>query len=286
MNDRVKQLWSDLEGLLCELYKRFGDEKCLSVAASLSFTSLLALVPLITVVFSALSLFPVSDQLVESIEDFLFDNFVPAAGEAVQGYLNDFSDKAAGLTAVGLGFLLVSSLMLLFTIEDAFNDIWNVPRGRTIFQRLIVYWAVLTMGPLLIVGSLSMTSAFLSMPLWTEQNLIESFTQSVFKYLPILCEIVAFLLFYQAIPNVELKLKNSLFGAIVATILFETAKYGFGLYILNFNSYQLIYGALATIPIFFIWIYLSWVVLLVGALVAATLHERTEQASTQFNHAS
>ena len=178
---------------------------------------------------------------------------------------------------MGLGFLFVSSLMLLSTIEDAFNKIWKVPKGRQWLQRLVIYWAVLTLGPLLIVISLSMTSALLSFSVLSEQALIAGVTQVVWKYLPVLCELIAFVLCYQAIPNVEVRLGDSFKGALAATVLFEISKFGFGFYIFNFDSYQRIYGALAAIPIFFLWIYLCWLVLFIGALVAATCHERRPQ---------
>ncbi len=267
----------NFKAFMVDLGRRFHHERCFSVAAALSFTSLLALVPLVTVIILALSLFPVSDKLVTGIDHFLFENFIPAAGETVQGYLREFSDKAGNLTAVGLGFLFVSSLMLLSTIEDAFNKIWKVPKGRQWLQRLVTYWAVLTLGPLLIVVSLSMTSTLLSSQALSEQTLIAGATRVAWKYLPILCELMAFILCYQAIPNVEVRLGDSFMGALAATILFEISKFGFGFYILNFDSYQRIYGALAAVPIFFLWIYLCWLVLFVGALIAATLHERRRQ---------
>ena len=251
--------------------KRFDQDHCMGIAASLSFTSLLALVPLFTVMFSVIALFPVSEKWALSIEEFLFANFVPAAGDTVRQYLVEFSSQAGRLTAVGLGFLLVSSLSLLATIEESFNQIWRVKEGRRWTQRLLIYWAMLTLGPILIVTSLSMSSALLSMPFWSEQALVATFTQTMLRYLPVILEAIAFLLFYQAVPNCEVSLKHSVIGAIVATILFEITKYGFAVWILNFNSYQLIYGALATVPIFFIWVYLCWSVMLIGALVTATL---------------
>jgi membrane protein len=260
-----------------ELVKRFSEDHCFSTAASLSYTTLLALVPFATVVFSVLSLFPVSEYWSNTMEKFLYDNFVPAAGETVRGYIHEFSTQAGKLTAVGLVFLLFSSLSLLATIEDAFNDIWKVTKGRKWFQRLLVYWALLTLGPVLIAVSLSMSSALLSTTFLSSQGLIASFTETLLRYLPILLELCAFMLFYQSIPNQEVKISDSFIGALVATILFEITKFGFGFWILNFNSYEVIYGALATIPVFFVWVYLCWIVMLVGALISAILLSRHEQ---------
>ncbi len=268
------QTYENVKSIVSDVVRRFFDDHCIGIASSLSFTTLLALVPLFTVIISVLTLFPVPEALSYSVEEFLFDNFVPAAGETVQGYLHEFSTKAAQLTVFGLVFLLFSSISLMATIEDAFNSIWKVKKGRNWVQRLLVYWALLTLGPLLIVVSLSMSSALLSLSFLSEQSLVASFTESLLTYLPILLEFCAFMLFYQAIPNLEVRFVESVIGALTATVFFEIAKFGFGFWILNFNSYELIYGALATIPVFFIWVYLCWLVMLVGALVAASLQSR------------
>jgi len=190
----------------------------------------------------------------------------------VRQYLAEFSSKAGRLTAVGLVVLLLSALLLLSTIEDAFNDIWRVKKGRAVFLRLLTYWAVITLGPMLMVVSLSMSSTLLSLKVISDQSLIATATGLFLSYMPVLFEFVCYVLFYKAIPNTEVKLRHAVIGALVATLFFELAKYGFALYILNFKSYQLIYGALATIPIFFVWVYVSWIVMLVGAVLAAVLH--------------
>ena len=269
------QFFTEIKTDAARVFRRFNEDRCFRVASALSFTTVLALVPLVTVIFSMLSLFPVFEKWSGSLENFMFNNFVPAAGDVVKGYLHEFSDSAGKLTVVGLLFLLISSLFLLSTIEDAFNDIWRVRKGRKVFQRLMVYWAVITLGPMLIIMSLSMSSTLLSMSVFSTQSIVAGLTQFLLRYLPILLELGAFMLFYHAIPNVDIRFRHAFIGGIIATVLFELAKLGFGYYILNFNSYQLIYGALATIPIFLLWVYLSWLVLLIGALVAAVYHDKT-----------
>ena len=256
---------------------RFREDRGFRVASALSFTTLLALVPLLTVIFSMFSLFPVFENWTGQLETYVFQHFVPAAGETVKGYLFSFSENAGKLTAVGLLFLMISSLLLLATIEDTFNDIWRVTRGRNMVQRLLVYWAVLTLGPILIAVSLSMSSALLSLSLIADQTVIAEATQNILSLLPLLLELVSYLVCYMAIPNTTVKFRHALVGAITATIFFELSKIGFAYYIVNFKSYQLIYGALATIPIFFLWVYLSWIVMLVGAQVTAVL-KATEKA--------
>ena len=277
LESRARALWE----IVRSVYRRFSEDRCFRVASALSFTTVLALVPLVTVIFSMLSLFPVFEKWSGLLETFMFKNFVPATGDAVQGYLNEFASKAGKLTAVGMVFLLLSSLFLLATIEDSFNDIWRVDKGRKWIQRLMVYWAVITLGPILIVISLSMSSALLSMSVFSDQSLLAGVTRLGLQYLPILLELSAFMIFYMAIPNADIDMKHALTGSIVATVLFELAKLGFGFYILNFDSYQLIYGAISTIPIFLLWVYLSWLVLLIGALVAAVLGARAQNTDSE-----
>ena len=268
---QLLRVLQQLYRFLIALKIKFTRDRCFRVASALSFTTLLAIVPLVTVVFSMLSLFPVFEEGSISAETFLFNNFVPAAGEVIRDNLHTFSQKAGELTLFGLVFLMVSSLLMLATIEDAFNDIWRVRRGRVFFQRLLVYWAVLTLGPILIIASLSMSSTLLSMVFFMKESLIVDATTVLLRYLPILFELVAYILFYTAIPYTEVKFRHALAGAVVATILFELAKMGFVFYIINFRSYELIYGAISTIPIFIVWVYLSWLVMLVGAEVAALM---------------
>lgn len=262
------------------VYRHFYEERCFRVAAALSYTTLLAIVPLFTVVVSILSVFPMFDNWSETLEEQMFATFVPTAGDVVRSYLDQFTEQAGRLTAVGLVALLVSSLLLLSTVEDAFNDIWRIHRGRSYFQRLMVYWSVITLGPILITISLSMSSTLLSITVFSREWILADATRYLLGYLPILFELGAYLLFYMAIPNTRVRMRHALIGALVATVLFEMAKLGFGFYILNFRSYQLIYGALATIPIFFVWIYLSWLVMLVGAVITAALRS-IEQEHTE-----
>lgn len=269
--NRVVQTLRFLGSFISRVYRHFDEDRCFRVASALSFTTLLAMVPLVTVVFSMLSLFPVFGKWSGELELYMFQTFVPTAGEAVREHLHEFSDKAGRLTAVGLVVLLISSLLLLSTVEDAFNDIWRIHRGRVFFQRLLAYWSVISLGPLLITVSLSMSSTLLSVTVLSREWLLADATQYLLGYLPILLEFGAYMLFYKAIPNTDVKTRHAIVGALVATVLFELAKFGFAFYILNFRSYQLIYGALATVPIFFVWVYLSWLVMLIGAVVTAVL---------------
>ena len=238
-------------------------------ASALSFSTVLALVPLLAVVFSALSLFPVFQIWSGAIQEFVYQNFVPQLGEQIRQYIEEFSANTGQLTLWGLIFLLVTALTLLATIEDAFNDIWKIEKGRSFGHRILVYWAMLTLGPILIALSLSLSSYMWSLTNFPGQEVVDSVKGSLLGYLPFILELFAFVLFYYSVPNCEVRLKHAIIGGVVATLLFELAKFGFGKYLSHVTSYQLIYGALAILPVFLIWIYLSWLVVLIGAYITA-----------------
>lgn len=244
-------------------------------ASALSFATLLALVPLVTVVFSALSMFPVFEAWALMLEEFVYQNFVPAAGEVIREHLQRFTEHTGKLTVIGLAFLVLSALLLLSTIEETFNEIWHVESGRGLTQRVLAYWAVLTLGPLLIGVSLSITSYLVSLTFVSEQNMFAQAHSYLLSVSPFVLEVIAFIILYVVVPNCDVRFRDALTGGIVAALLFELSKRGFAWFVLNFSSYQIIYGALATIPIFLIWIYISWSVVLMGAAVAVVLGQRS-----------
>lgn len=252
--------------------QRFNQDNCFYTAAGLSFYTLLALVPLMAVVFSIITAFPIFDQWVQQIQDFVFDNFVPTAGEIIQDYVNGFVEQASKLTIAGSMFLIVTALLLMNSIERAFNHIWriNTPRGPV--SRFLIYWTALTVGPLLIGVSLAMTSYLLSLPFISEAADQLGFRARLLIMLPFLVAVIAFSLGYTAIPNRGVNWRHALLGGTLAAVLFEIAKRGFGAYVTNFPAYEQIYGAFATVPMFLIWIYLSWLVILLGATVTAALN--------------
>ena len=256
---------------LLQVNARFLDHRCLRIAASLAFATLLALVPLFTVVFTMLSLFPVFAEWGVVLESYIYENFVPAAGDVVQENVQQFLGQTGKLTAFGLLFLMLSALMLLSTIEDAFNDIWQLQQGRRFLQRLLVYWAVLTLGPILIASSLSISSYIVALSIDNEILGFGSLSSIVLQFLPFLLEILAFVLLYVAVPNCTVRLSHALLGGLVGTVLFELAKLAFTTYVTGFDTYNVIYGALASIPLFLIWIYVSWIVVLYGAELVAQL---------------
>ncbi len=263
----------DLFNVLLYAAKRFAKDSCARSAASLSYSSLLALVPLMTIALTILSAFPAFSEVRFQLQNWVFRNFLPAAGIEISDQLTSFVDNATKTTGIGVLALAVTALLLLSTINSAFNAIWRVADQRALFLKLLVYWALLTLGPLLIGASLSLSSYGFAMVEWSG---IEGYTRSFFdvtQFLPAVLSTIAFTLLYLVVPNRPVRFRHALSGAVIAALLFEFLKKGFALYLAHFPSYQALYGALAAVPIFLVWMYLSWAVILFGAEIAASLPE-------------
>jgi len=269
MGPVVQRLWRFVR----QVAWRFQEDRCQRVAGALSFTTVLSIVPLTAVTLAVLSLFPVFSAWMSVIQDFIYSNFVPTAGEIVQKHLTQFASKAGRLTAIGLLFLGVTSVMLMATIEQTFNDIWRVTRPRKLLHRFLAYWALLTLGPILIGASLTLTSKFFALPIF--DALEHGFVRGLLDIaLPLAMEVGAAVLLYTVVPNVPVVWRDALVGSLFAAILLEIAKRLFAASMKYFTSYQILYGAIAALPIFLVWVYISWVIILLGAIVTATLDER------------
>lgn len=260
-----------LKAFGAHLWDHFRHDRCFESAGALSFTSLLALVPLMAVILGVLSAFPVFDYGVEQLQDFIFSNFVPAAGDVVREYLDQFIARSSSLTGTGTLFLVVTAIILMATIEKALNRIWRVDRPRHPTSRLVMYWAVLTLGPMLLGGSLGLTSYLTALPLLAPEFVRGTLQSALLLMTPPLVALAAFTLIFVLVPNRPVQWRHALAGAAFSALAFELSKRGFVLYIANFPTYERLYGALATIPIFLVWIYVSWVVILLGASLAAAL---------------
>ena len=252
----------------------FYDDRCLRSAAALTYTTLLSLVPLSTVIFSVFAAFPMFDSVAAQIQAFIFENFVPTSGDAIQHYLEEFSSKTSKLTAVGTAFLILSALLMMNTIEGAMNDIWHIKSSRKPVPKFMVYWAMLTLGPILIGASIAFTSYLTSLPLFSETALVSGLKSQLLMLLPFLATTLACTLLYAIVPNTYVPLRHAVVGAVVAAALFEIAKKGFAVYVTAFPTYEMIYGALATIPVFLIWLYLTWMVVMLGAEISYCLYHR------------
>jgi membrane protein len=251
--------------------RRFLDEHCLQTAGALSFTSLFALVPLITVVLGILAAFPVFAQWTGKITAFIFANFVPATGDVVQTYFTQFAENASKATAVGILILVFSAVSLMLSIEDAFNRIWRVTTQRKPAARFAMYWTTLTLGPLLFVAALAVSSWLLATPLIEEADTHVPIKQYLLGWAPFFMQWAALTIAYILIPNCRVNWRYGVLGALLIAIAFEIAKRAFATYITSGASYEQIYGALASVPIFIFWIYLSWILVLLGASLTASM---------------
>ena len=266
-----KSAWRGFGDFGLAVFRRFYEERGLQTAGSLTYTTLLSLVPLFTVALAVSTAFPVFDDTVGALQEFVLENFLPDARgiDTIAEQITAFTQNAGRLTAIGLGFFFVTAVMLMMTIDVSLNRLFRVQRSRPLVQQVLMYWAVLTLGPVLIGGSLSMSSFAVGASLgWLQLGFA---ADVVLRVLPFVFTCAALTLLYGIVPYRAVKPRDALIGGVVAGIAFELAKRGFAIYLARFPTYTLIYGAFATIPIFLVWLYLSWVVVLAGATLTAML---------------
>ena len=252
-------------------YQIFTEKRCAESASALTFDTLLALVPLMTVTFTLLSAFPKFRDLGEKVRSYVFNHFVPESATVVLDYLHRFSDNAAGLTAAGLTFLIITSLMLIANIDQVFNRIWNTKPHQKLSQRVINYWTVLTMTPLFMGLSVTITSFVMGHTLPEQAPILLQLSVWFWRLLPFLLSVIGFTLLYVVVPNWPVQFKHALSGAVAAAMMFEGTKQGFAYYVALFPNIKAIYGAFAALPLFFVWIYLCWIITLLGAVLARVL---------------
>jgi len=264
------------------LFKRFKEDRIIVYSGYLSFVTLLSIVPLLAVIFSVFSLFPVFQDWRGEVESFVFKNFVPTLGESIQGYLIRFVENATNMTSLGLVVLFLVALLLISSIDHTLNHIWRVRKNRRQLVSFSIYWVVLTLGPVLIGISLLTTSYLFSLTGF-EDNTLLAVRKLFLAFLPYLGSFSSFLLIYLLVPHTRVHFWSALSGAMIAAILFELSKSAFALYFTHFPVYKEIYGALAIIPLLFVWVFISWVVILVGAQVAASLDGFLDEERTLAN---
>lgn len=251
------------------LWVKINQDQLTTSSASLAYTTILALVPLITVIFSLLSAFPMFDEISLSLKQLIYSNLVPTASDTIQNYLEQFITNTKKMTVVGIVGLIVTSLLLINSINSALNHIWRTKRKRSFMYNLTMYWTILTLGPILAGSSVAVSSYIFSLN-WLSTGATGNIMLSS---LPFIISVVGFWLLYSIIPTESVPFKESFLGAIVAAILFEIGKRAFAFYVSSFPTYQLIYGVVSSIPIMLVWIYCSWCIVLFGAEFAATLTE-------------
>jgi len=248
------------------VWTHFQDDRCFEEAASLSYTSLLAMVPLLAVAFGIISAFPVFHQWSSSLQSFIFKNFLPDTGEQIVPYIDTFLASASSLTLPGTVTLILTALLLMVRIEVALNRIWRVDRNRSLTNRIVMYWSVLTLGPILIAAAVALSAQ----KLFGASGYLGELSPGMHSFGIFLLSWLLFTLFFVVVPNRPVRIRHAVVGAFLSTLLFTLAKLAFVAYVSNAN-YRVIYGALATIPIFLFWLYLVWIVVLLGASLAASL---------------
>jgi membrane protein len=258
--------WRDT---LRTLRQRFREDRLSLTASSLTFTTLIALVPLVTVMLAIFSAFPIFASFEGALQQFFLQNLVPPdIATPVLGALTQFAAQASRLGALGLAVLVITALALVLTIDRALNAIWRVRQSRPLAQRVLVYWAALTLGPLVAGVSLTITSYAIS----ASQGLVGNLPGGV----AVLLGVLEFMLLagliaglFHHVPNTDVRWRHALAGGVFVATGFEATKRALGWYLSAVPTYSAIYGAFATLPIFLIWIYAGWLVVLLGAVIAA-----------------
>lgn len=242
------------------------------IGGYLAYISLLSLVPLVAVMFSMLKAFPMFSEFRQSIEAFVYANVIPSRGEEIQAYVSQFIGNTGGMTAVGVLALVGVALLLIHNIDKTLNKIWRVQRRPRPIISFSIYWMILTLGPILFGSSIAVTSYLVSLTRFAD-DYTPGFSTVLLGLVPYLMSLVAFFILYLLVPNIKVRARHAFWGALLATLLFELSKRGFALYVTHFPAYDTLYGALALVPILFVWVYLCWLVVLLGAELTALLQQ-------------
>ncbi len=261
-------VWKCIKTLRAE----FLDKSCQKSAAALTYMTLFALVPLMTVTYSVFSVVPAFDGVADQLQSMIFNNFMPEAGKEVEGYLADFSSQARSLTGFGIAFLVVTAYLMLTNIEHTFNAIWGVKHPRRGLFSFLLYWAVLSIGPILLGTGLAISTYLLSMKLVVNELNQLGMLAPLVRGGQWVMTSAAFTLLFAAVPNCKVPLRFAVIGGAVTAVCFEVLKALFG-YFVGGSSFQLIYGAFAIVPLFLLWVNLLWTIILGGAVLVRALAE-------------
>lgn len=260
-----------------EAAKHFVKNDCSNRAQILTFSTLLSLVPLSAVFFGILIYFPVFSQFSQGIENFIFTHFLPATSDILQNYFKSFVHNALRLAGINLVFLLAISIKMIFTMEEFFNAIWQVKKKRPFILAVILYASTLVFFPLLVGMSLLLLSYIGSFSFFSSAADLIWLKKIILTIIPFILILGMFFLFYIVLPYAKVKLNAAFYGALFAAFLFEMLRIVFGWCIRNFTSYEILYGTLSLVPVFIIWIYCVWLIILLGAVFASVLPMRKPQ---------
>ena len=270
------ELWRRLQ----YLYSRFLADRCSENAAALTYMSLFALVPLLTVLYTMASAVPAFQGLETKMQAFMFENLMPDTSSEITGYLEEFSQQAKNLTGPGIVFLVVTAVLMLRNIEKALNQIWRASENRSPVSSFMLYWAVLSLAPVTIGLALALSTYLSSFAHVLQAYDVIGIQAFVLSLAPLLLTTAGFTLVYLAVPNCRVPFKHTLIGGFVAACAFHLARWGFTKAVVGSN-YSIIYGAFAAVPLFLLWIYLSWNIVLMGGILVHSLsaYQNEEQAN-------
>lgn len=279
MNE-MKHLFDGFMRRFRYLVSRFVADRCSENAAALTYMSLFAMVPLLTVLYTMASAIPTFQGLEEQMQNFLFENLMPQSSSQVEAYLRDFSAQAKNLTGPGIVFLVVTAVLMLRNIEKAFNLIWRARENRSAVSSFLLYWAVLSLAPVALGLALGISTYLSSFSGVLDRYDILGAKALVLQMLPLLLSAASFTLLYVAVPNCRVPFKHTIIGGLAAALAFHAARALFTDLVVG-SSYTFIYGAFAAVPLFLLWIYLSWNIVLMGGILVHSLsgYQDAEQSA-------
>lgn len=253
----------------------FLTANCLVRASSLAYMTLIALVPVTMVAFGLFSAFPAFSSNLEALNKALLKHLVPASADIISHHLLEFANQASRLSIIGLVFSILTAILLIHAMNEAFNEIWRTKHKRhnSALFSFLLYWAMITLLPLAVGAAFATSIYFSNMP--SISSILDTIALyiPIFHIIPFLLTWASFILLYIVFPNTKVAFKHAAIGAAIAALFFEIFKTLFGLYVTHFSSDFFIYGALATIPILLVWIYISWIIVLFGSVITFLLQE-------------
>lgn len=250
--------------VLTKLFRECINDRCPQIAASLAYTTLLALIPISILIYKIFSTAFVNSEWLLKVQTFVFESLSPTTSEQVRKYLFESALNSSGINIFGILMLIISAVIMMYTIDSALNSIWKINKPRYLLRRVLVYLLILVFGPLAISFSLFVSTYLASLPV-LELLFGKTIDDTMLQWLPFIVIWLAFTMLYKWAPDCEVKWLNAFSGATIAAILFSLAKGIFALYVSYVPTYQILYGALASIPLLLIWLYLTWLTVLFGA---------------------
>lgn len=251
--------------------QRILKENIFTHAAALAYITLLSLIPLTIIGVAIFSAFPEFHGIQQKVQQFVLNNFVASSAQTIQQHLQIFVNQAINLSASNIFFLLTTAILMVFSMEQSFNKIWGAQKHRNLIQALFMYLAVLIFTPIILGAGLLISAQIMNLKMVSFAVNLPIIKPIILGISPLVCTFIAFVLLYITVPNCKVKFVHACFGSLVASILFEMARYGFSFYITNLSFYTFLYGTFASISIFLIWLYLSWLIVLLGAVATHTV---------------